>query len=153
MQHHIARAAYDADRSTTPTGGIPGQLHKEIDKKVQEFYADEASISEWDKSRLCAPSGEEDAELVVIRHCRTRNGALPVGAFWDMTAFTIQTLAAKGYSTDFLYGYDWHWRAEETCIGRGNCSAAKWPQAVKRVERVPKTAPKTAVFCTIFTGT
>ena len=101
--------------------------------KVQEFYADETSISEWDKSRLCAPSGKEDAELVIILHCQTRNGALPVGAFWDTTTFTIQNLAAKGYSTDFLYGYDWHWRAEETCIGRGNCSAAKWPQAVKRL--------------------
>jgi hypothetical protein len=99
-----------------------------------------------------APSGEEDAELVVIRHCQTRNGALPVGAFWDTTAFTIQTLAAKGYSTDFLYGYDWHWRAEEICISRGNRSAAKWPQAVKRVERVPKTAPKTVVFCHHFHG-
>ena len=40
MQHHIARAAYDADRSTNPTDDIPGQLHKEIDNKVQEFYAD-----------------------------------------------------------------------------------------------------------------
>ena len=98
MQHHIARASYDADRSTTSTDDIPGgaenrpfsnvsgkymatcfayaaskaldpqeyyqllaflqkgpdilspipreHLHKEIDNKVQEFYADETSISE-----------------------------------------------------------------------------------------------------------
>jgi hypothetical protein len=98
MQHHIARASNDANRSTTSTDGIPGgaenrpfsnisgkymatyftyaaskaldpqeyyqllaflqkgsdtlspvpreQLRKEIDNKVQEFYADKTSISE-----------------------------------------------------------------------------------------------------------
>ena len=45
--------------------------------------------------------------------------------------FTMQTLAVKGYSPDFLYGYDWQWRAEETCTSWGKCSAAKWLQAVK----------------------
>ncbi len=65
------------------------QLHKEIDNKVQEFNADETSISIWEKDRLCAPSGKEDAELVIILHCQTRKGALPVRAFWHATTYTI----------------------------------------------------------------
>ncbi|KAL9110154.1 MAG: hypothetical protein Q9227_005213 [Pyrenula ochraceoflavens] len=91
----------------------------------------EISTSGWVRNRLCAPLGKEDAELVIVFHCQTRNGSSPAGAFWNTKTFMIQTLASKGYRTDFLYGFDWHWRAEETCIGRGNCSAAKWPQDVK----------------------
>jgi hypothetical protein len=71
------------------------ELHKEIDNKVQEFYADETSISERDRRRLCAPSGKEDAELVIILHCQTRNGALPVGVFWDTTTFTFKLWQPK----------------------------------------------------------
>lgn len=109
------------------------QLIGEIDRRLHDFYAAETSISGQDKSRLCVPSGKEDAELMIILHCQTKGLLLPTGNFWDMTSFTIQLLASKGYSTKFLYGYDWHWRAEETCIGRGKCSASKWPQALKNL--------------------
>jgi hypothetical protein len=81
--------------------------------------------------------------LCSIREGRRRTGdhpplpnkerRTPGWSFLGYNDLYVQTLAAKGYSTDFLYGYDWHWRAEETFIGRGNCSAAKWPQAVKRL--------------------
>lgn len=107
------------------------QLHMKIDTMLQNFYMNEISTSGWVRNRLCAPSGKEDAELVIVLHCQTRNGSSPAAAFWDTKTFTIRTLASKGYRTDFLYGFDWHWQAEETCIGRGHCSAAKWPPDVK----------------------
>src|ERR1700722_17955623 len=49
--------------------------------RYKSFMQTKRQYLNWDKSRLCAPSGKEDAELVIILHCQTRNGALPVGTF------------------------------------------------------------------------
>lgn len=119
----------DCPRAVSPRS--QEQFHNEIDNKIREFFATEIAVSSWDEDRLCTPSGKEDAELLIVLHCQTKDIAHPVGPFWDPTTFSIQNLAVKGYSTDFLYGFDWHWRAEETCVGRGRCSAAKWPQSLK----------------------
>lgn len=114
-----------------PTSTV--QLHQMVKDMIQRFYNEEVSTSKWDVDRFCIPSGREDAELMLILHCQTKSATLPVGDFWDLSSFTIQTLAAKGYDPDFCYGYDWHWRAEETCVGRGTCSTRTWPQAVKNL--------------------
>jgi len=81
----------------------------------------------------CIPSGRVDAELIIILHCQTgdTSAAADFQPFWDTTSYTIRTLEAKGHDTDFLFGYDWHWRKEKTCIDWGECSTAKWPQALK----------------------
>jgi hypothetical protein len=34
----------------------------------------------------------------------------------------------------FFFGYDWHWRAEDTCVGRGKCSTTVWPRNVKKMQ-------------------
>ena len=34
---------------------------------------------------------------------------------------TIQLLATKWLSKSFTFGFDWHWRVEGTCVGRGKC--------------------------------
>jgi len=113
----------DCPRAVSPRS--QEQFHNEIDNKIREFFATEIAVSSWDEDRLCTPSGKEDAELLIVLHCQTKDIAHPVGPFWDPTTFSIQNLAVKGYSTHFLYGFDWHWRAEEICVGRGRCSAAK----------------------------
>jgi hypothetical protein len=92
------------------------------------------------KESFGKPSGREDAELIIILHLQTRKPNTEAGPwyaftrdFWDTTSFTIKALAVKGFTTDFLFGYDWHWRAEETMSKRGVCSATKWPQTVKQL--------------------
>lgn len=71
--------------------------------------------------------------MIIILHYQTgdTSAAADFYPFWDTTSYTIRTLEAKGHDTDFPFGYDWHWRKEKTCIGRGECSTAKWPQALK----------------------
>jgi len=123
--------AFLEDRPRAMSPRSQEHFHNEVDNKIRDFFATEIAVSNWDEDRLCIPSGKEDAELLIVLHCQTRDIAHPVGPFWDPTTFSIQTLAVKGYSTDFLSGFDWHWRAEETCVGRGRCSAAKWPQNLK----------------------
>jgi len=94
------------------------QFHNEIDNRIREFFATEIAVSNWNEDRLCTPSGKEDAELLIVLHCQIKDNIHPVGPFWDPTTFSIHTLAVKAYSPDSLYGFDWHWRAEETGVCR-----------------------------------
>jgi len=42
---------------------------------------------------------------------------------------TIQTLAEKGFSNTFVFGFDWHWRAEGDARSRGgSCPTSNWPK-------------------------
>lgn len=114
------------------------QLQQQVDDRIQCFYKKETSKSGWGKESFGKPSGREDAELIVILHLQTRKPDPDpwyafIRDFWDTTSFTIKALEVKGFNTDILFGYDWHWRAEETMSKRGVCSATKWPPAVKQL--------------------
>jgi len=79
-------------------------------QRLEAFYANEVQESKQPRDRLSAPSGREGARLGVIMHCQTKDGA--IGEFWDTENRSIQALDAKGFNPSFLYGFDWHWRAE-----------------------------------------
>lgn len=128
-EEHNKLLAFLRELPPLPTSNVP--LRQVVKDMIQRFYNEEVSTSKWDTDRFCIPSGREDAELMLILHCQTKKATLPVRDFWDLSTFTIQKLGAKGYDPDFCYGYDWHWRAEETCVGRGTCSTRTWPPAVK----------------------
>jgi hypothetical protein len=76
---------------------------------------------------MAAPSGPEDAELGIIMHYQSKERH--IGSFWDYESPTIQALTAKGLSSEFVYGFDWHWRAEESARrpGRSSCLDSAWP--------------------------
>ena len=38
-----------------------------------------------------------------------------------MESRSIQTLAEKDPSDEFMFGFDWHWRVETSARGRGPC--------------------------------
>ncbi|KAF2669841.1 hypothetical protein BT63DRAFT_454022 [Microthyrium microscopicum] len=119
-----------------------------VQDKVSQFYQTEKDIVRqsyeneecfaWPETlieRICLPSGREDAELVLILHCQTGDAQGTThqpSPFWDETSFTIKALNnKKGLHPDFFFGYDWHWRGERSCIGRGKCHATSWPGALK----------------------
>jgi hypothetical protein len=105
------------------------ELHKTLLRRLNEFYAAEPRESGECASRLTKPSGPVDAELGIILHCQTKKGK--VGCFWDQESPTIQALAKKGFSNQFAFCYDWHWRAEETLRGRGLCPTIRWKKSLK----------------------
>ena len=112
----------------------PRQIDREIANRVvrsrlDAFYQAEVAATGEPRERLAAPSGPEDAELGIILHCQSREGH--IGSFWDYESPSIQALTAKGLSSEFVYGFDWHWRAEESARrpGRSSCPARAWPLA------------------------
>jgi len=59
---------------------------------LRSFYETETSLSQQDPNRLAKPSEPEDAELGVAIH---------------------MLLQDKGLNPDFMFGFDWHWWAEQ----------------------------------------
>lgn len=104
-----------------------------IRAKLDAFFEAEIAISREPRDRLANPSGPEDAELGIILHCQTMKGH--VGEFWNPDSRTIQLLSAKGLSPEFIYGFDWHWRAEESARrpGKTACPTKRWPSAKRSV--------------------
>ena len=85
-------------------------LENQISTQLALFFAAELALTGKSANRLARPSGASDAELGLILHCQSKEG--DIGEFWDMENRTIQTLAEKGFSNIFVFGFDWHWRAE-----------------------------------------
>ncbi|KIW13277.1 hypothetical protein PV08_08465 [Exophiala spinifera] len=104
-----------------------------VRSKIETFHEDEVAISGEPRDRLAYPSGSEDAELGVILHCQSTKGH--VGEFWDPDSRTIQLLIKKGLSPDFIYGFDWHWRAEESMRrhGKTSCPTTRWSTAQRSI--------------------
>lgn len=104
-------------------------LQQLIRAKLDAFFEAEIAISQEPRDRLADPSGPEDAELGIILHCQTMKGH--VGEFWNPKSRTIQLLSAKGLSPKFIYGFDWHWRAEDSARrpGKTACPTKRWPLA------------------------
>jgi hypothetical protein len=119
----------------TPVGNALGTLFTpgEISKRIEAFYDAEVAVSKQDRNRLAQPSGPVDSEVGILLHQQTLDNLKTAGRFWDLESRTIQALAKKGFSDQFAYGYDWHWRAENSLYGRGDCSAAKWPTALQEL--------------------
>lgn len=113
----------------------PRQVNREtlrgiVQDRFHTFCQAEIAMTGEPRDRLAAPSGPEDAALGIILHCQSKEGH--VGEFWDTESPTIQALIiAKGLNSEFVYGFDWHWRAEESARrpGRANCPATHWTQA------------------------
>jgi hypothetical protein len=104
-----------------------------IRAKLDAFFETEIAITREPRDRLADPSGPEDAELGIILHCQTMKGH--VGEFWNPESRTIQLLSAKGLSPEFIYGFDWHWRAEESARrpGKTACPTKRWPIAKRSI--------------------
>ncbi|KIV95841.1 hypothetical protein PV10_03447 [Exophiala mesophila] len=97
-----------------------------LQSRLDEFYQAETALTGEPRDRLSTPSGPVDAALGIVLHCQSKRG--PVGEFWDPESPTIQALLAKGLNSDFVFGFDWHWRAEETARrpGRSTCPTRVW---------------------------
>lgn len=104
-------------------------LHRKVLEKLRIFYAAELLESGEPSNKLAAPSGPENAEFGLIMHCQSKEGA--IGEFWDIESRSIQTLAEKGLSKDFVFGFDWHWRGETSARGRGPCPATQWTRTLQ----------------------
>lgn len=64
-------------------------------------------------------------------HCQSKKGE--IGPFWDLESPSIQSLAQKGLGIEFMFGFDWHWRAETSACGRGGCSTDYWTEAQRNL--------------------
>ncbi|KAK6513418.1 hypothetical protein TWF281_005044 [Arthrobotrys megalospora] len=107
------------------------QLKLELEKRIEKFIEDETKVSMGPRERLGYPSGPEDADIGVILHLQTEEDT--IGPFWDKRSATIQLLQQKGFADDFMFGYDWHWRAESTFWGRGTaCPTRKWSHELRK---------------------
>lgn len=87
-------------------------LKEKLNTKLEDFYAEEIRLSGQNRDRLTRPGGPEDADLGIVMHLQTKEG--PIDKFWDEEGATIALLQEKGLDGDFVFGYDWHWRAEKS---------------------------------------
>lgn len=115
----------------------PVSIVKEIsNKKAQEhflttlisdFHSKEVILSKKSPKRLAIPGGQPDAHIGLILHVRSEEmeeEALPI--FWDPLSRTINLLQQKGMSDEFVFGYDWHWRADDSFQRNSGCPAVRW---------------------------
>lgn len=100
------------------------QLRVRVTERLEDFYSRETRLSGETRERLAGPGGPEDANLGLILHLQTKK--IGWGCFWDPESRTIALLNRKGISGEFAYGYDWHWRGEETWNGRTTCPTREW---------------------------
>ena len=57
-------------------------------------------------------------------HQQSKEG--DVGELWDDENKSIQLLAKKGLSKDFIYAVEWHWRAKASNNNKGPYPAKSW---------------------------
>lgn len=107
------------------------QLRQTLDERLQRFYSEETKLSDETRERLAAPGGPEDADLGLILHVQSEDDA--IGPFWDPRSMTISFLKQKGLSGNFVFGYDLHWRADETFRNKSRCPASNWSQELKKL--------------------
>lgn len=105
------------------------QLHKSLTERLESFYSNETIESGQNRDRLATPGGPPDADLGLILHIQSEEDA--IGPFWDSRSVTIRLLEEKGLSGDFCFGFDWHWRAEDTFHGRTECPVHKWSRDLR----------------------
>ncbi|KAF9892888.1 hypothetical protein FE257_000478 [Aspergillus nanangensis] len=99
-------------------------------ERLQVFYEMETQYSGLSTDRLSIPGGPEDADLCIVLHIAT--GKHTSRDFWDPKSATISLLQEKGLTEEFVFGYDWHWRAEDASyLTRSDCPLRKWPQNLK----------------------
>ena len=107
------------------------QSHQKLTERLEDFYSTEVQVSGQARDRLARPGGPEDADLGLILHIQSEWDV--IGDFWDPRSATIRLLEEKGVKDEFTFGYDWHWRAEETFHDRKNCPARQWSRDLKAV--------------------
>ena len=57
-----------------------------------------------------------------------------IAGFWDRESATIQLLDGKGVADDKIFGYDWHWRAEEASDRHNpRCPATAWNKPLRNL--------------------
>lgn len=105
------------------------QLRTILAKRLDQFYESEVQESGQSPDRLARPGGPEDANLAIILHLQSEEDA--IGAFWNPSSPTIQLLREKGVDEQSIFGFDWHWRAEETFRGRTVCPTLRWTQGLR----------------------
>lgn len=103
-----------------------------VDQELERFYMAEIAESGQPRNRLARPSGPVDAEVGIMLHCQSRDGE--IGEFWDQGSKTVQILAEKGISPDYVYCFDWHFRADETASrDNGRCFTNAWTEAQRKL--------------------
>ncbi|KAH8888094.1 hypothetical protein GQ53DRAFT_826656 [Thozetella sp. PMI_491] len=114
-----------------PPRTINAQTHLRqlADQRIRRFYDEEPRLNRESPSRLAAPSGPPDAEICLLMHCQTKDGRIE--QFWDENNQTICALQAKGFSPQFVFYFDLHWRAARPGRQNRGCPAGKWPPAVR----------------------
>lgn len=98
---------------------------------IQEFYEKETAASGKNSARLAKTSGPEDATFGVILHLQSEDD--DIEEFWDPRSATIRLLEEKGINPIINFGYDWHWRADESFSTSrySGCPAAQWGIGVR----------------------
>lgn len=106
-------------------------LKQQLDARLKSFNDEEIQVSGLKKDRLARPGGPEDADLGIILHLQSEEDT--IGPFWNEESATIDLLMRKGLGEKAVFGFDWHWRAEETFRGRSACPARSWPKALRTI--------------------
>ncbi|KAI9870338.1 MAG: hypothetical protein M1830_004363 [Pleopsidium flavum] len=124
-------------------------------RKLEQFHATEVDISGEGRDRLARPGGPADANLGLILHVQSEDDVL--GGFWDSRSATISLLHEKGIHETFVFGYDWHWRAQGRFHRNARCPASAWNQQLREfhnqfssdlLEMLPLPFVITASSCT-----
>lgn len=99
---------------------------------LEKFYKEEVDLSEESSDRLEEPSGSPNNLLGLVMHHKSNEGA--TGSFWNLENESIQLLVAKGLSEEFIFGFDWHWRAGPPFAQQeGKCLTSKWGRSLREL--------------------
>lgn len=95
-------------------------------KEIGEFNAQELEESLGEPGYLANPAGPKDSDIGLILHISSKENEIRFGTFWNKENSTIALLQQQGLDEQFVYGFDWHWRAESTWRGRTGCPIHRW---------------------------
>ncbi len=90
-------------------------------RKLEQFHVTEVELSGEGRDRLARPGGPADANLGLILHVQSEDDV--IDKFWDSRSATISLLHEKGIHETFVFGYDWHWRAQGRFHRNARCPA------------------------------
>ncbi|KAF2475783.1 uncharacterized protein BDR25DRAFT_379339 [Lindgomyces ingoldianus] len=109
-------------------GKAQHDLEQVLNDWLEAFYSAETEISGKDKSRLAAPGGPPDALLGLILHVQCEDDT--IDKFWDARSATISLLEEKGINGESTFGYDYHWRADDSFHRKARCPALNWSKSL-----------------------
>lgn len=107
------------------------ETETKLSDRVGLFHSREPPVPGQNADDISFPGGPVDADLGIILHLKS--GENMAVHFWDPKSASISLLEANWITGTLAFGYDWHWRSEQTYRDRSSCPLQKWSPKLKQL--------------------